>query len=189
MALHDRGSEVGFTLLELALSVALSAVLMTAFFSTARALMQGLIVAGEGVSGPTQAAEAMDLISADFEKATSFQSATNPFACSFVTPQGLIAYRLIALDAASQDVVLERSVNGATSSIGPRRMIANFNPYGTTFVINGAATTLQQPLFSYGGAGATLSPAMTIYLILQSNQTAPVHYLRTKAWNVTRSSW
>lgn len=187
MARNARGSNRGFTLLELALSVALSAVLIAAFFSASRAMLQGMLISADGVRGPSAAAAAMERITADFEQATAFLQ-RGPYSLSFTTPAGTIAYRLVALDAASRDVVLERSVNGATSSIGPRRMIANFNPYGATFLINGAPATTQE-LFAYGGAGPTLAPTMNIYLVLQPNQTAPIQYLRTKAACVTLTSW
>lgn len=179
----------GFSLLELALAIALSAALLTAFFSASFALMQGLLLAADGVRGPVEGSEAMDQIVYDLEQATSFTASTS-FALEFQTPGGKIGYRLYANDSASRDVILERAVNDASRSIGPRRMIANFNPYGATFILNGAPSLVPKPLFGYNvPLGSGEAPKVDIYLILQPNQTAPINYLRTKAHCGLMTKW
>lgn len=176
-------------MLELALAVALSAVLLTAFFSASRALLQGLIMSADGLRGPAEAAEAMDQITYDVEQMTLF-TATTSYSIAFNTAYGSIAYRLFAQDNASQDIILERAFNGASRSIGPRRMIANFNPYNSPFVFTDGVTSYAPvPLIATRGATSATGPMLDIQLVLQPNQTAPISYLRTVAFVYGRTTW
>ncbi|MNY06395.1 hypothetical protein D3C86_1391500 [compost metagenome] len=130
----------------------------------------------------------MDQMTRDLEQATSFY-ASGSYLVDFQTPGGRIAYRLFAIDGASQDVVLERSLNnGAWTAIGPKRMIANYNPYGATFF--GLAAKAPRPLFGYNYPLSTgEGPKTDIYMVLQANQTAPITYIRTKAQSVVMTNW
>lgn len=185
---NERASNQGFTLLELTLAMALSGALLIAFFTTSQALMRGLAMAADGARGPAQAAESMDQICLDLEQATSF-SVRSAYNIEFLTPSGTIGYRLFARDAASQDVVLERAVNGASQSIGPAHMIANFNPDRSTFIIDNNPTTATVSLFFYNTPSSNEGPKAYVYLVLRPNQTAPVSYLRTMAFCYARTTW
>ncbi len=187
--MRERASNKGFTLLELALAIALSVVLMTAFFTASRALLQGLLLAADGMRGPAETAEAMNRMAEDVEQATSFIS-TSSYAIHFNTAAGPIAYRLYAADSASQDLVLERMSGGASQSIGPRRMIANFNPYGSTYnLLSGATSSDPVSLFLYRATSSNTGPMLDIQILLQPNQTAPTTFLRTIAFIYSRTTW
>lgn len=190
MPMRERASNEGFTLLELALAVALSSALLLAFFSASRALLQGLLLSADGMRGPSEAAEAMSRIVDDVEQATSIIS-TSSYSIYFNTSAaGPIAYRLYAADSASQDLILERMSGGASQSIGPRRMIANFNPYGSTyFLLSGATSSDPVQLFIFRDTATNTGPMLDIQLLLQPNQTAPATFLRTIAFVYSRTTW
>lgn len=190
MAPCERASNQGFTMLELALAVALSAVLLTAFFSASRALLQGLLMAADGIRGPAEAAEAISQIAEDVEEATAIPSFT-PYSLVLTTSAGTVAYRLYSADSASRDIILERwATGGASMSIGPRRMIANFNPYGSSYILTGTVpTSAPVPLFIQRGGTPGNGPSLDIQLLLQPNQTAPITFVRTLAFIYGRRTW
>lgn len=186
-----QASNRGYTLLELTLSLALAVTFLTAFLASSQALMQGLWQGGAGLKGQDEAGSALDQMYLDLEQASSFY-ARSDYAIDFQTLSGKrIAYRLFANGGDPLDTVLEKSVDGASSSIGPRRMIANLNPHNSSFNFSGTGAPSQAPqvLFTYQAANAETAPRTNIWLILQANKTAPIYYMRTKAMSVTMHSW
>lgn len=182
-------SSRGFTLLELTLAVAISVAFLTAFLAASQALMQGLFMAGDRLGDQVETASAIDQMVYDIEQASSYTWRL-PYYLDFQTASGdRIQYRMYATDGASGDVILERSVNGASESIGPKFAIANLNPYNADLRIVNNTPTASINLFSYNQPNTQTAPQVDIMIATQPSRESAVSYMRSKAVCQLLLSW
>ena len=184
-------SESGFTLMELSLALAVSTAFLTAFFVAYQTFGRSLTLAADSVSGPEEVADAMRAMTYDLDQATSFIS-SNSTTIDFETANnGRIAYQLVSNPSNFNDCYLLRYTGGAGTSpspvggngstpafIGPRRMIANLNPYSSTMMDFNNHLVATVSLFD----NLTASPPfIEMELVVQPESDAPVQYVRAAA--------
>lgn len=184
-----RDSDAGFTLLELTLSLALGTALLMGFFVGYRTLLQSINLTAGDLRGPAEAAEAIDRMIQEIDQATSVNATTtNSYQLDFNIGSKEVRYRLVASNPtspiASQDVYIERwdSVSLASTSFGPRRVIANFHPYANALLDlagNPVAAYQSVPFIAYQpGAAQPQTDTILVNLVLQPSAEATASYVR-----------
>lgn len=176
----------GYTLLELTLAVSLASVFLMSFFIGFSTFIRGINMASMATRGPDEAAVAVDLMTADIDQASAVIS-VSPYAIDLLTPGGRIAY---AATGTPQDTMLVRYSGGSllgitplggtgasSYSIGPRRVIANLNPYRSILLdSSGIPHPVASPVAVFDNP--VTPPVIRINLALQPLQEATISYVR-----------
>lgn len=182
-----RACNAGFTLLELALSLALGAALMSAFFVGFQGLIQAIGLVASEARGSAQVAELLETMGREIDQADSVNSFSS-FTLDLTIGGQAVRYRLVASSpTASGDAWIERQQGlGSWVRVGPRGVLANLRPFqgivksATNGNIGGYNLV---PFFSSAAVPAPggHTPRVTLHAVVQPNQGAPVRYLRTVA--------
>ncbi|HEY9898341.1 MAG TPA: hypothetical protein V6D00_04095 [Pantanalinema sp.] len=181
----DLESEAGLTLLELVLALSLSTAFLSAFFIGYRTFGQSLgMVASELASG-NDGVEVVERMAAELDQATTMVPPT-PLVVDFRTPTSRIVYRMAQQPGSPGFGVLTRTEYvppgnpvGVSTTVGPQRAIANYDPFRVGVKDFDNAPALIAPLFSNLAADP---PSIQIQLILQpTRESTPVYVRRVAA--------
>lgn len=189
-----RGSEKGITLLELTLSLALAMVLISAFFVAYRGMMQAINLVANEVNGTSRVAEMLDAIALDLDRSENAPVvAPGGLSVTFTLGGQAITYRVVSASPgtpqASQDVYIERQQGsaGPWTSVGPRRVIANWHPFPGTLTAYDNSNVVgfnYVPFFvldsGVAGVGGR-SAHVVLHAVVQGTQDASARYVRTRS--------
>jgi prepilin-type N-terminal cleavage/methylation domain-containing protein len=182
-----RASNGGFTLIELVAALAISVVFLTAFLVAYNSGIRSIALLASTQRATGETSDAIDRIAGELEAADPSQvpSVTpDGFTLNFKLNGAQVYYRLWVIDPtiggdASRSELLQRSSSptGPWTTLGPSRLIANGHPFRTPYKLFDNSGVTSGPYDNIPPFRANnLSPS--IYLVMQTNQEAPVRYVK-----------